>query len=95
MISREHRKAIHRFLLQPKRNPPDLLDDAIALQSILKDYGCTVSPWEHPILFQSGIHIHTAGSLLNLIPTKRGYRLLSYELDGLQKTLSEIICQVR
>jgi hypothetical protein len=62
---------------------------------MLKSYGCKVTPWEHPTLLDVGIDIYLGRKNIRLIPTKKGYRIDGFELEGLPKTLSEIVCTIQ
>jgi hypothetical protein len=92
-MDRADRKALHNFLLRPRRRTDDIWCDAISLQEILHPYGCRITPWEHPTLLDVGIDIYL-GCNIRLIPTKKGYRVSGLELDGLIKSLTEIVCAI-
>lgn len=94
-MEREHRKALHSFLLRRRRRADDLWYDALDLAAILEPYGCIVTAWDHPVLLDVGLDIFLNGKNTRLVPTKKGFRVLGIEMDNLHKSLLEIVCVIQ
>jgi len=92
VILSEQRKSIHKFLLNRRRGDDDIFDHAVELQDALSGFSCSITLWEHPILFESGLDVFIGKINVRLTLTKKGYRLYGYELDSIHKSLTEIIC---